>query len=238
MKLLTTPRISAPDKCPYLQGQLEQHQFFFASEIEKEEMDFLLSEGWRKFGQFQFRPKCHGCQKCLPIRLKVDKFHPSKSQRKILKKNSDIKVYFSPLIFRKEHFALYLKHSSARFESKHVDNEEDFRQTFYQYTGTQLVSEFFLNDKMIAFGILEKGLTSLSSVYFVFDPDYSKRNLGTFGALKEIEYAMDDNLSHYYLGYWIEENKSMAYKSQFKPNQIYEWDTKTWNDLLLDSPKG
>ncbi len=228
MKLLTTPRISNPDKCPYIEGNLEQHQFFFASEILADEMDFLLSQGWRKFGQFQFRPKCHDCQECLPIRLVVSKYLPSKSQKKILNKNSDIQVYYSPLIYRKEHFALYMKHSKARFTNKHVDNEEDYRQTFYQYTGTQLVSEFYLDGKLIAFGILEKGLNSLSSVYFVFDPEIEKRNLGTFGALKEIEYAKDNDLSHYYLGYWIEENKSMAYKSQFKPNEVYDWENTQW----------
>lgn len=231
MKLLTIPRISPEDKCPYLEGLVECHEFFFAEQIKKEEMDFLLSKGWRKFGQFLFRPRCTGCTKCVPMRVKVDEFKASKSQRRVINKNQDIEVVISPLKYHEEHFKLYSIHSEKRFHEKQITKEDDFIQTFYIYTGTQLMSEFYLDGKLIAFGILDRGDHSLSSVYFVFNTEYEKRSLGTFGVLKELEYAKSKRMKHYYLGYWIKENKSMTYKANFRPFEIYDWKLKSWDKI-------
>jgi arginine-tRNA-protein transferase len=228
MKLLTVPRISPEDKCPYLENLNECHEFFFAEQIKKDEMDFLLAKGWRKFGQFLFRPRCPSCSKCIPIRVLTKEFIHKKSARRILNKNSDIQVVFSPLNFKQEHFKIYRKHSISRFNDKQIEREEDFVQTFYTYTGTQVMSEFYLDDQLVAFGILDRGENSLSSVYFVYDPDLAKRSLGNFGVMKEIEYAKSKGMTYYYLGYWIEENKSMRYKATFKPFETYNWITKVW----------
>ncbi|EQC51039.1 arginyltransferase [Bacteriovorax sp. DB6_IX] len=228
MKLLTVPRISPEDKCPYLENLNECHEFFFAEQIKKDEMDFLLAKGWRKFGQFLFRPRCPSCSKCIPLRILTKEFEFKKSVRRIINKNSDIEVVFSPLTYREDHFRIYRKHSDSRFNDKQIEREEDYIQTFYTYTGTQVMSEFFLDGELVAFGILDRGSHSLSSVYFVFDPDYANRSLGKFGIIKEVEYARHKNMSYYYLGYWIEENKSMRYKSAFKPYETYNWLTKVW----------
>jgi arginyl-tRNA--protein-N-Asp/Glu arginylyltransferase len=233
MQLLTAPRISQNDKCPYIEGNEERHEFFFADDIKYDEMDFLLSKGWRKFGQFLFRPKCETCNKCRPLRVPTKDYKNSKSNRRTIKSNQDIQVIFSPIEYKREHFYLYMKHSKERFEEKQIDNENDFTQSFFAYTGTQIMSEFYLENKLVAFGILDRGNNSLSSVYFVFDPQYSKRSLGVFGALKEIEYAQKQSLDYYYLGYWIKENRSMNYKAHYRPHELYDWDDKQWslNDL-------
>jgi len=229
MKLLTVPRVSPEDKCPYLENLSECHEFFFAEQIKKDEMDFLLTKGWRKFGQFLFRPRCPSCNKCIPLRILVKEFHLKKSVRRIINKNTDIQVVFSPLEYSEEHFKIYRKHSDSRFNDKQIDKEEDFIQTFYTYTGTQVMSEFYLDNKLVAFGILDRGEHSLSSVYFVFDPELEKRSLGKFGVIKEVEYARKKGMNHYYLGYWIEENKSMRYKASFQPYETYDWTTKIWS---------
>ncbi len=228
MKLLTSPKISPQDKCPYIEGNQERHEYFFADQIKKDEMDFLLSKGWRKFGHFLFRPKCLNCNLCIPLRVVVNDFHLRKSQKRILKKNKDVIVKFSPLQYKEEHFDIYFKHSRVRFNKNDIQSREDFIQTFYIGTGKQVLSEFFIEEKLVAFGILDQGTESLSSVYFVFDTDYEKRNLGTFGALKEIEYANDTGLRYYYLGYWIEQNKSMNYKNSFKVHELYNFVEKVW----------
>ncbi len=230
MKLLTSPKISPEDKCPYISSEMESHEYFFADEIKKDEMDFLLAKGWRKFGHFLFRPQCLNCHKCIPLRVLVQQYKKSKSQRRIANRNSDIKTRFGKLQFKDAHFELYYKHSRVRFNKNDIQSREDFIQTFYIGTGKQVLSEFYLEDKLIAFGILDEGVNSLSSVYFVFDTDYEKRNLGTFGAMKEIEYALANNLQYYYLGYWIEENKSMKYKNSFKKHQLYNWNDKQWRE--------
>ena len=89
--------------------------------------------------------------------------------------------------------------------------------------------EYTLHDKLIAVGFLDIGQKGLSSVYFIFDPEYSKRSLGIFGALYEISYAQELSLPFYYLGYFVPSNSSMAYKNQFKPYEIFNWQSKEWN---------
>lgn len=56
-----------------------------------------------------------------------------------------------------------------------------------------------------------------------FEPSESKRSLGTFAVLKQIEYARNLDLAYVYLGYWVPHSNKMNYKSQFIPL-----------DLLLD----
>ena len=62
--------------------------------------------------------------------------------------------------------------------------------------------------------------SSLSSVYFYYDPAEARRGLGTFGALYEIEAARRLGIPHYYLGYWIAGCGTMDYKAGFRPNEV------------------
>ncbi len=228
MRLLTSPKISPEDKCPYLDDRLEKHEYFFADHIKSEEMDFLLTKGWRKFGQFLFRPSCDNCSKCVPLRVDVESFKPSKSQKRVIKKNQDITVKHGPLKYQPGHFEIFKKHSLKRFDKNDITNEKDFIQTFYINSGTGYLSEFFLGEQLVAFGILDRTTKGLSSVYFVFDTDFQKRSLGNFGAIKEIEVAQALGLEYYYLGYWIRENQSMNYKASYHPHELYDWATKDW----------
>jgi len=72
------------------------------------------------------------------------------------------------------------------------------------------------------------GADSLSSVYFFFDPDYSKLGIGTFSILKEIEHARSLDLPYYYLGYYVPGCDSMEYKDSFRPREHYDWEEKRW----------
>lgn len=222
------PRNTPPKECPYLEREVQSLSVFWATEISASETDELLSMGWRKFGEMNFRPNCGLCQKCTPLRVKTLEFFPSKSQRRIFKKNHDITHKFADLVYDKSYFDLYLAHSKSRFNKDALENESEFKESFFKFTGQQMMSLFYLADKLVAFGILEVGNTGLSSVYFVFDPEFHERNLGTYGALIEIEYAKNKNLSYYYLGYWIAENQSLNYKANFKPYEIFDWNTKIW----------
>jgi arginine-tRNA-protein transferase len=54
-------------------------------------------------------------------------------------------------------------------------------------------------------------------VYFYFDPREARRSIGTFSGLYEIEWAREMKLAHWYMGYWIKECPTMAYKARFRP---------------------
>ncbi len=232
MKLLSPPRLSPEEKCPYLPNRQSRHEFFLAQDLSDEEFDEVLTQGFRKFGIYFFRPNCRHCSECLPLRVKAREFTPSKSQKRVLKKNKDITVLFKPLIYREEIFEIFVKHSHIRFgqDESHNNAREEFIQTHFTPTTSSLLSEFYLEGKLIAVGFLDTSQEATSSVYFIYDPDYAKRSLGVFGALKEIEYTKNKGKKYYYLGFFIKENQSMSYKNQFLPYQIYDWATKTWKD--------
>jgi arginine-tRNA-protein transferase len=67
---------------------------------------------------------------------------------------------------------------------------------------------------------------ALSCVYFYHDPLLRKRALGVFSVLRQIQLAGELGLSHVYLGYWVAECQSLAYKSQYRPYELLDWNTR------------
>src|SRR5260221_6477797 len=67
----------------------------------------LLRRGWRRFGEDFFRPACPRCVKCRSLRVNVGEFKPSRSQRRTLQRNSQIRVVVQSPTVTMEHLRLY-----------------------------------------------------------------------------------------------------------------------------------
>ncbi|GAX61337.1 arginyltransferase [Candidatus Scalindua japonica] len=172
--------------CPYMPDRKKQIKYFLASELDESEISFLLEKGWRKFGVYSFQPSCPDCQECIPIRVISDEFKPSKSQRRNLKKNSNIDVTFGPLKFSERAFGIYQDHSNQRFSQECTI--EEFIEGFFSPSTPSLQSEYYLNDELIAVGFLDKGDDCLSSVYLIYDTKFSHLGLGTF-SISHMQYS-------------------------------------------------
>lgn len=48
--------------------------------------------------------------------------------------------------------------------------------------------KYYLENQLIAVGVVDLLPQSVSSVYFFYDPDYKKYSLGVYGVLSEIDY--------------------------------------------------
>ena len=227
MIVLQDPFISKVHECPYIKGRECRYEYFFAMDLSGEELNDLLEKGWRKFGVYFFKPNCIDCSQCVPVRVRAFDFMESKNQKKIRKKGRNVRVHFGPLDFRQRIYDIYQDHSRERF-GREVDLEE-FLSSFYTPSCPSLQSEYYdENDELIAVGFLDHSTHALSSAYFVFDTAYSRLRLGTLSILYEIDYARSLGLDYYYLGYWVKENQSMAYKNRFYPHEQYDWDKKEW----------
>jgi len=226
MILLQPPKFDDLSPCPYLPEKEKQYEYFFAHELNEEEAGVLLAQGWRKFGIHFFRPSCPACSQCIPVRVLTKEFEPSRSQRRNLKRNAGIEVKFGPLSFVPKIYDLYAAHSAERFNQK--ADLENFLVGFYTPSCPSLQSEYFLDGELIGAGFLDVGNNCLSSIYFFFDPAYTKLGIGTFSVLKEIEYASSLGLSYYYLGYFVPGCSRMGYKDDFRPREHYSWDTHFW----------
>ena len=220
--------ISDSFACPYLE-KLARNEYFFAMELDHNEINKLLAEGWRKFGWYYFRPACDNCQACTPLRILTQEFKPSRSQRKVINKNVNTEFKVCSLDYRDEIFELYKKHSRERFDQP--SEKQEFIETHFFNSCPGLQTEYYVDGKLAAVGFLDQGSEGLSSVYFIYDTDYSHLSLGVFGAIKEIELAKKMDLKYYYLGYWIEQNKSMRYKNKYYPHELMDWDSEEWNKV-------
>lgn len=74
---------------------------------------------------------------------------------------------------------------------------------------------YYLDDKLIAVSVLDFLPTGLSSIYFIWDPDYAHLSLGSLSGLREIQMCHVLGLGYYYLGYYIEDCPKMNYKGKF-----------------------
>ena len=227
MKLLSKTFISKESDCSYLKEKRSRFAYFFAAELSPHELDLLLSAGWRKFGRYYFKPVCKECEECVPIRIRTKELILSKSQRRIMRDCMDIHVDFKDLEYRDEIFEVYKDHSYNRF-GKASDNA-GFYDSFYQQSCPAMQSEYYVNKKLAAVGFIDVSLNALSSVYFVYKNEFSKLRLGTFSVINETHFAATLGLSYYYLGYYIENNKSMSYKNSFHINEKMSWETELWN---------
>ncbi len=217
--------------CSYIEGISTNMTYFFAEDLNSIELDYILENGIRKFGKFFFINSCPNCMKCTPIRIVVDDFIITKEWRRVIKKNSDIKMEIRELSFREEIFEIYRDHST-RFEksSENID-VENFKESFFDSSCPSLQMEYYLNGELIAVDFLDISSRGLSSVYFIFKTKYSSRSLGNYSIIREIEYAKSLGLKYYYLGYYIEGNQSMEYKNRFKPNEKMDWNSGVWSRL-------
>ncbi|KMY95227.1 arginyl-tRNA--protein transferase 1 isoform X2 [Drosophila simulans] len=93
--------------------------------------------------------------------------------------------------------------------------------------------QYWLDDKLIAVGVIDILPGCVSSVYFFYDPDYSFLSLGTYGSLREIELVQSlaenvPSLKYYYMGFYIHSCPKMRYKGKLSPSYLlcpetYEW---------------
>ena len=228
MKMLSEPKRAAPIDCPYLPDRLFVQDYFFATDLDHHEFGVLLATGWRRFGSFFFRPSCPGCRRCIPLRIDVRKLEPTRSQRRVLSRGREIRMEAVPPAPSDEAWRVYEAHSAGQFD--HKADREGFNKTFFEKAVPALQTEYRLEGELIGLGFLDVAHEGMSSVYFAFDPRWSRYSPGVLSVLREAELAQRKGLRWYYLGYWISGCSSMDYKARFAPHQLYNWELKTWMD--------
>ncbi|WP_139800775.1 arginyltransferase [Geothermobacter hydrogeniphilus] len=228
MQILQNPSCEIPEDCPYLPGRPKSSLSFLARNLKAEELNRLLTRGWRKFGPYFFQPACPGCRQCIPVRVPVADFRPSRGQRRVERKGHCVDVRFGPLRITERAFEIYREHSLRRF-GEEVDRDS-FLMHFYFPSGPALQSEYRHNGRLIGIGYLDRSSEALSSIYFCYDPEFSHLRLGTLSVLHEISYTRQLGLRYYYLGYFVPGAERMAYKDSFRPREHYDWQGRCWQD--------
>lgn len=207
--------------CPYLKNRQARMFGFFADRMAATFYRRLMDGGFRRSGGYFYQPQCENCNQCVPIRIPVDSFVPSKSQRRCRRRNSDLILTVGEPELTQEKFDLYVSY----LKEQHGDNAEKGMGILKEFLYNQVVDtcEFCYRDrlgKLLAVGICDLFDDALSSVYCFYDVGESGRGLGTYSILSELEYARQAKLAYYYLGFLVSQCDAMAYKLRYRPYQL------------------
>jgi arginine-tRNA-protein transferase len=71
-------------------------------------------------------------------------------------------------------------------------------------------------------GYVDELPSSLSAIYFYYDPEERHRSLGTWNVLQIIQEARTRQRPYVYLGYFVAGCPSLEYKANFVPNEVRE----------------
>jgi arginine-tRNA-protein transferase len=210
-----------PHACGYLPGRTARFRAFTAAFMDAGVHERFMDAGFRRAGRLLYQPICSGCRACTPIRVPVERFRPSRSQRRCLKRNADLLVEIAAPRLDDERVELYTRYQLERHrEQVPPDRAQLFH---FLYDSPVRSIEVCLRDpgrRLLAVGICDVGPNSLSTVYCYYDITQLKRGLGTFSALTEIEHACRLGLPYYYLGYWVPGCAAMEYKRSFRPCEV------------------
>ena len=220
--------VTAPQPCPYLPGRMER-KLFTGLQGDGSQLlnDSLSKQGFRRSQNVLYRPSCADCASCLSARIRVADFKPSRTQRRVARRNGHLERRANSPWATEEQFALFRDYLDSRhadggmadmdiFEFAAMIEETPIRSRVVEYHATEggkrELAAVCLTD------VLDDGL---SMVYSFFDPDRTCDSLGTYAILDHVEIAREAGLPYVYLGYWVPGSDKMGYKAKFDAVEIY-----------------
>ena len=210
--------------CPYLNGRKWRSYVFCTRELDSSVYEFLLNQGFRRSGTAFYRNNCTNCKLCVPIRVMVNTFRPSRSQKRTVGKNRDTIITLHKIGYDENSFDLFNRYLNSRFGTKTTRTE--YREFLAQSAIETRMIKYHHYSRLIGLGWIDVLPRSLSSVYFAFHPEYANRSLGVFSILQEIKLAKSLNKEFLHLGFWVRGCSAMEYKRQYRPHQLLineEW---------------
>jgi len=155
------------------------------------------------------------------------------------------KIRLEPAKFTQEKFELYKKYQTE----VHGDRAEEVTTKSFErflctnpFRSDDTVAKhacWLVDDKMIAFSVIDILPCGISSVYLVWDTNYAKHGLGRLASLREIAWIQEwkDTLKFslqfnwYYLGFYIHSCPKMAYKGEYSPSFLLDPTMLDWKPL-------
>jgi arginine-tRNA-protein transferase len=214
-------------ECAYIPDKTVRMNYKHIEEATQSYNTALIHRGWRRFGSYYFHPICNGCNECKSLRIDVNNFKLSKSQKKSIKRNKETEIIIQKPSLTQAHIDLYnkyhhFKHHKDDWSHRNISPRE-YKENFVEGAhnfGKEVL--FFRDNKIVGVDLIDILDDGISSIYFYYDPDYPRLSLGTYSLLYQVELAKVLELPWVYLGYWVDGCKAFAYKPNFQPQEILD----------------
>ena len=190
--------------------------------------DALTQVGFRRSQNIAYRPACEACDACVSARIPVGAYQFSRSERRVLDRNSGLTRHLVEAEATMEQFDLLRRYLLARHAEggmsdmtwpDYVAMVEDtaVRTHLIEYRGP---SDDRGPGDLIACALVDLLSDGLSLVYSFYEPGLRRSSLGSFVILDHIIQAGLAGLPYVYLGYWVSGSEKMDYKSRFHPLEV------------------
>jgi leucyl-tRNA---protein transferase len=229
--------LTAPSPCPYLGGKEERKVFtHLVGERAPELNNILTHGGFRRSQSIAYRPACEGCRACVSVRVIAAEFRPTRSMRRIAKRNIDVAGEMRAAVPTSEQYSVFRAYLDSRHRDGGMadmtvldyammveDSHVETRIVEYRRSPTPTLPGEDLpgsrRGDLVAVALTDVLGDGLSMVYSFFEPDEAARSLGTYMVLDHIVRARQMGLAYVYLGYWVRGSGKMDYKSRFLPQE-------------------
>ncbi|MEM6679253.1 MAG: arginyltransferase [Pseudomonadota bacterium] len=233
--------LTAPQPCAYLDGREERKVFTTLQGQNAVSVNNALSlKGFRRSQSVIYRPACVGCSACMSIRIPVADFSPTRTQRRIIKRNSDLTVRSCEAWATESQFGLFRRYLDQRhadggmadmdaFDYAAMVDETPVNSAVIEYLRPRQPeddAEDGGSHTLIAACLSDILGDGLSMVYSFFEPTEQARSLGAFMIMDHMRIASEMGLPYVYLGYWVAGSPKMHYKVAYRPFELC--DGATW----------
>ena len=219
--------VTSPAPCPYLPGRNERKVFTELKGPHADSLNDALSRiGFRRSQTVAYRPSCADCNACVSVRVVAAKFAASSTQRRNLKRNSDLVATMCRPWSTIEQFELLQSYLGVRHPGGGMAtmDETDFADMVEHTLVDSYVIEYReppidgVPGRLVGACLTDRQGDGLSLIYSFYDPEHKTRTgLGNYIILDHIRRSVEAELPYVYLGYWVEGSVRMQYKVRYRP---------------------
>ncbi|MEW6282267.1 MAG: arginyltransferase [Candidatus Eremiobacterota bacterium] len=205
--------------CPYLPKRRWRTLSLYVQQLDPEDLERMLEQGFRRCANSCYINVCEGCSECIPIRVPVAGFAPSRTQRGVWRKNQDVELSIVEARYTDEGYRLYADYVERKF-FRARPSEEDYCGFLVENLGCTSHFEYRLEGRLVGLGVVDVTPRAANSVYFAYDVGAGARRLGTYSMLREIEFCRSTGRDFLYMGFYVRDCRAMRYKAAFGPHEI------------------
>lgn len=216
--ILTLPVVDE-SPCPYLPDRMSRSEAFAVRTLSGGVYEALMEQGFRRSGRVIYRPTCRACTACIPLRVDVARFAPTKSMRRVWRTNNDLHVEAGPPAASALKHDLFVRYLDSRHDDGMSRSPDAFVDFLYDSPMETQEFCYWSHERLIGVSLADVCPQGLSTVFMYFDPAEGRRSLGTYSILWELQWCRDQGPPYYYLGYWVENSRTMGYKKRFRPHE-------------------